>query len=105
MKKIFARFIKDTRGVVMMEYIVLGLFAVSVTVATVMVLGQQYNKGLAAMGYAVVGETSATAELVTEAKKSISLEVAADYASSFKDTGTSSTDDFNYDVYVNTTVE
>lgn len=51
------KFLKDTRGVVMLEYIILGLFAVAVTIAAVHVLGQAYSNGLAAMAKATVGNT------------------------------------------------
>lgn len=58
MKKFFSKLMKDTRGVVMMEYIILGLFAVAVTVASVHVLGQTYNNGLLAMAQATLGGTN-----------------------------------------------
>ncbi len=55
---------KDTRGVVMMEYIVLGLFCVAITVAAVATLGQAYSNGLIANAYATLGE-NVTAEITT----------------------------------------
>lgn len=58
MKKFFSKFLKDTRGVVMMEYIVLGCFAVAITVVAVLALGKVYNNGLATMGYATLGATN-----------------------------------------------
>ena len=64
MKKFFSKLMKDTRGVVMMEYIVLGLFAVAVTVAAVHVLGQAYNNGLLAMAKATLGGTNQTVDTV-----------------------------------------
>ena len=57
MKKFFSKFLKDTRGVVMMEYIVLGCFAVAITVVAVLALGKVYNNGLATMGMATLGAT------------------------------------------------
>ena len=82
MKKFFSKLMKDTRGVVMMEYIVLGLFAVAVTVAAVHVLGQTYNNGLLAMAKATLGDTAGTVETVTAAADQIisSQELAQDYA-------------------------
>lgn len=68
MKNLFARFLKDTRGVVMMEYIVLGLFAVSITVASVLALGTVYCEGLSVMGLATVGDTQAAANQLADAK-------------------------------------
>ena len=52
------KFLKDTRGVVMMEYIILGLFAVAITVASVHALGKVYNNGLLAMSAATLGATT-----------------------------------------------
>ena len=51
------KFLKDTRGVVMLEYIILGLFAVAVTIAAVHVLGQAYSNGLITIAKATVGNT------------------------------------------------
>ena len=62
MKKFFSKFLKDTRGVVMMEYIVLGCFAVAITVVAVLALGKVYNNGLATMGYATLGATKAAVD-------------------------------------------
>lgn len=64
MKKFFSKLMKDTRGVVMMEYIILGLFAVAVTVAAVHVLGQAYNNGLLAMAKATLGGTNQAVKTV-----------------------------------------
>lgn len=82
MKKFFSKLMKDTRGVVMMEYIVLGLFAVAVTVAAVHVLGQTYNNGLLAMAKATIGDTEGTVATVDAAAATIvSQQVkAAEYA-------------------------
>lgn len=49
------KFLKDTRGVVMMEYIILGCFAVAITLVAVLALGKAYNNGLATMGWATLG--------------------------------------------------
>ena len=62
MKAFFSKLMKDTRGVVMMEYIVLGCFAVAITVVAVLALGKVYNNGLVTMGYATLGATSAAVE-------------------------------------------
>ena len=59
MKKFFSKFLKDTRGVVMMEYIVLGCFAVAITLVSVLALGKVYNNGLATMSFATLGASSA----------------------------------------------
>lgn len=61
------KFLKDTRGVVMMEYIILGLFAVAVTVVAVHVLGKTYNNGLLAMARATLGNTAGTVQTIAEA--------------------------------------
>lgn len=50
------KFLKDTRGVVMMEYIILGCFAVAVTVVAVLALGNVYNNGILSMGWATLGQ-------------------------------------------------
>lgn len=55
MKKFFSKFLKDTRGVVMMEYIILGCFAVAITLVAVLALGKTYNNGLATMAWATYG--------------------------------------------------
>lgn len=74
MKKFFSKLMKDTRGVVMMEYIILGLFAVAVTVAGVHVLGKTYNNGLLAMSYATLGATYATVQVVNQASAEINAD-------------------------------
>ena len=53
------KFLKDTRGVVMMEYIILGLFAVAITIAAVHTLGKTYNNALFTMAKAILGDTNA----------------------------------------------
>jgi Flp pilus assembly pilin Flp len=67
MKKFFSKFLKDTRGVVMMEYIILGCFAVAITVAAVLALGKVYNNGLATMGWATLGATKTAVKQNTAA--------------------------------------
>ena len=52
------KFLKDTRGVVMMEYIILGCFAVAITLVAVLALGKAYNGGLATMSWATLGASS-----------------------------------------------
>ena len=91
MKKFFSKLMKDTRGVVMMEYIVLGLFAVAVTVAAVHVLGQAYNNGLLAMAKATLGDTEGTVATVDSAAATIvSQQVkAAEYATDLIDAAAS----------------
>ena len=61
------KFLKDTRGVVMMEYIILGCFAVAITLVAVLALGKVYNNGLATMGFATLGASSAAVEANTTA--------------------------------------
>ena len=83
MKAFFSKLMKDTRGVVMMEYIVLGCFAVAITVAAVLALGKVYNNGLVTMGYATLGATQAAVaqNQAAEAKlEDVDTTAAADYA-------------------------
>ena len=83
MKKFFSKFLKDTRGVVMMEYIVLGCFAVAITVVAVLALGKVYNNGLATMGYATLGATEAAVEQNNYAETQLStvdVVAASEYA-------------------------
>ena len=63
------KFLKDTRGVVMMEYIILGCFAVAVTVVAVLALGNVYNNGILSMGWATLGQAknAQTVQVATEA--------------------------------------
>ena len=108
MKKFFSKLMKDTRGVVMMEYIILGLFAVAVTVAGVHVLGQAYNNGLLAMAQATLGGTSAAVDTVTEGYAAIasSQAQAATYASDLigaADKAAVSAIPYDYAVYPTTT--
>ena len=69
------KFLKDTRGVVMMEYIILGLFAVAVTIASVHVLGKTYNNGLLAMARATLGNTNAVVDTIAHAAAVIDKDV------------------------------
>ena len=62
------KFLKDTRGVVMMEYIILGCFAVAITVVTVLALGKVYNEGLQTMAWATAGNTPAAVEAAGNAE-------------------------------------
>lgn len=71
------KFLKDTRGVVMMEYIILGLFAVAVTVVAVHALGKTYNNGLLAMARATLGNTTGTILTISDAAAQIDTDAAA----------------------------
>lgn len=77
------KFLKDTRGVVMMEYIILGLFAVAVTVVAVHALGKTYNNGLLAMARATLGNTVGTIATVADGAAQVTADAAVvqDYAS------------------------
>lgn len=104
MKKFFSKLMKDTRGVVMMEYIVLGLFAVAVTVAAVHVLGQTYNNGLLAMSKATIGDTQGTVAVIQLASQSIydRQQEADDYATDLinaAQTASKGLDIYDYEVY------
>jgi len=68
MKKFFSRFLKQDRGVVMMEYVVLGVFTVAVTVVAAMALGIAYTSELNVMTQATVGNTSCAEEYNNKAK-------------------------------------
>ena len=98
------KFLKDTRGVVMMEYVLLGCFAVAITAVTVLALGKVYNNGLATMAYAAAGETTAASEAIAESKtqvgKDINLAAAVGtgYAATFEDKAASQ-DQFEYVVF------
>lgn len=76
------KFLKDTRGVVMMEYIILGCFAVAITVVAVLALGKVYNNGLATMGWATLGCTVAATDQQNDAEGELSddLGLASTYA-------------------------
>ncbi len=91
MKKI-SRFMKDTRGVVMMEYIILGLFAVAVTLVAVATLGKTYNKGLLAMSYATAGESAAVTTVAKDMKSvpEAAEDAISEYAQSLTTAATSS---------------
>ena len=76
------KFLKDTRGVVMMEYIILGCFAVAITLVAVLALGKAYNGGLATMGWATLGASSSAVAQQVDAGKLLSADTvtAATYA-------------------------
>ncbi len=83
MKKFFSKFLKDTRGVVMMEYIILGCFAVAITVVSVLALGKVYNNGLATMSWATLGCTKNAVEQNKFAEKTFTesdIGLASTYA-------------------------
>ena len=77
MKKFFSKFLKDTRGVVMMEYIILGCFAVAVTLVAVLALGKAYNNGLSTMAWATYGSS----QMAVEVQKQGEVQLAADLVS------------------------
>ena len=89
MKKLFARFMKDTRGVVMLEYIILGLFAVAITLVGIGTLGKAYNNGLLAMAYATTGSATVTANTVATSYEKITADAAeiVAYAQTLADDG------------------
>lgn len=103
MKKLFARFMKDTRGVVMLEYIILGLFAVAITLVGVATLGKAYNNGLIGMAYATTGSATQVANTAAYNYQSITADVAEidDYAVTLADGGAVDADASiaKYDVY------
>ena len=104
MKKFFSKLMKDTRGVVMMEYIILGLFAVAVTVAGVHVLGQAYNNGLLAMAQATLGGTEAAVDTVQSGFVAIAdnQTLAEEYAEALiagADASAVTAIPYDYDVY------
>jgi Flp pilus assembly pilin Flp len=102
MKKFFSKLMKDTRGVVMMEYIVLGLFAVAVTVVAVQALGKTYNNGLLVMAEATVGETANAAAMLDDAKGYLMDDSAAaeNYATAMTNQGTSVASAVDYPIYL-----
>ena len=71
------KFLKDTRGVVMMEYIILGCFAVAITLVAVLALGKVYINGLTTMGYATLGASKAAVAVNQQAATDFSLDVSA----------------------------
>ena len=108
MKKFFSKLMKDTRGVVMMEYIILGLFAVAVTVAGVHVLGQAYNNGLLAMAQATLGGTNEAVDTVAEgfaaiASNQTKAEAYAEALINAADNATAGPIPYDYSVYAATT--
>ena len=96
------KFLKDTRGVVMMEYIILGCFAVAVTVATVMALGNVYNNGLATMGWATLGCTQAAVDQQAVAEPALAENIgfAEQYASDLAQADIKQGKLSNFDVYI-----
>ena len=99
------KFLKDTRGVVMMEYIILGCFAVAITAVTVLALGKVYNNGLATMAYATAGETTAASKTIAASKTTVASELdtqALEYAAAYQDGG-QGWGGFDYDVFGTTT--
>lgn len=83
------KFLKDTRGVVMMEYIILGCFAVAITVVAVLALGKAYNNGLATMSYATLGCTAAATAQQAGAEENLEADLgkAATYAAALAQNG------------------
>ena len=75
------KFLKDTRGVVMMEYIILGLFAVAITVVGVNALGKAYNNGLLAMSAATLGSAQGANTILDSSVAMLSADkdAVADY--------------------------
>lgn len=71
------KFLKDTRGVVMMEYIILGLFAVAITVVGVNALGKAYNNGLLAMSAATLGSANGANTILDAAVEMLDADAAA----------------------------
>lgn len=71
MKKFFSKFLKDTRGVVMMEYIILGCFCAGLTILGVMALGKVYNNGFVTMGLLTLGETATAVSVNDQAESSL----------------------------------
>ena len=70
------KFLKDTRGVVMMEYIILGCFAVAITLVSVLALGKVYCNGLATMGFATVGAPAAAVSANESAAGALTGDIA-----------------------------
>ena len=81
------KFLKDTRGVVMMEYIILGLFAVAITVVGVNALGKAYNNGLLAMSAATLGSANGANAILESAVTMLDADKAAvgDYGTDLVD--------------------
>lgn len=71
------KFLKDTRGVVMMEYIILGLFAVAITVVGVNALGKAYNNGLLAMSAATLGSAQGANAILDSAIEMVDADAVA----------------------------
>lgn len=96
------KFLKDTRGVVMMEYIILGCFAVAITLVAVLALGKVYINGLTTMGYATLGASQAAVAVNEQAATDFALDVtsagayAGDLAQNVEDAGNNAA----FDVYI-----
>lgn len=89
MKKMISRFLKDTRGVIFMEYVVLGLFAAAVCVAAVCLFGKATSNGFQIMANATVANNAAVQAAVPEIKAMVAVEDAAlvdGYQAAFDDT-------------------
>ena len=102
------KFLKDTRGVVMMEYVLLGCFAVAVTAVAVLALGKAYGNGLTVMANATVGNTAIAGSIAANSKVIVADDLidAVAYATNVEDTSTAvgptvEESQFNYTVYNN----
>lgn len=82
MKKFFSKFLKDTRGVVMMEYIILGCFSVAITLVAVLALGKTYNNGLATMAWATYGSSLRAVDIQEQGETKLAADMikAGNYA-------------------------
>ena len=78
MKKFFSKFLKDTRGVVMMEYIILGCFAVAITLVAVLALGKTYNNGLATMAWATYGASQRAVDVQASGETLLSSDLTVE---------------------------
>ena len=105
MKKFFSKFLKDTRGVVMMEYIILGCFAVAVTLVAVLALGKAYNNGLATMAWATYGSSKLAVEVQKQGETQLAADLASasNYGKELTQTAVTYQPPVTYDVYVATT--
>ena len=95
------KFLKDTRGVVMMEYIILGCFAVAVTLVAVLALGKTYNNGLSTMAWATYGSSQMAVEVQKQGETQLQsdLESASTYGRELTQADVSYGPPINYDVY------
>ena len=101
MKKFFSKFLKDTRGVVMMEYIILGCFAVAVTLVAVLALGKAYNNGLSTMAWATFGASNRAVEVQTTSETQLAADLvsASTYGAELTQTTIKYVPPVNYSVY------